>query len=367
MKIVWTGDLLQAATSTGKTKFWRKHILQDGSKFYTQSESWQQGESGESKHVFSEPAFAEPKNVGRANETTSEAQAELEAHSEYEKKKDKGYFKKGEKARSDTLTLPMLAHRLDKKEKYVTFGCYVQPKLNGIRCLYNSKIGAWSRQLNMLIPEVYAHLRIDTNGDTLDGELMLPAPYTFQDTISAIKKFDPELSPLLEYHVYDIVIPDLEFDMRFLSAMRIVKDGKNKQVKLVPTELIRFKQALMHRFAEFVKAGYEGLIVRNRNGYYKPGHRSNDLLKYKEMKDDEFEIIGFEDGKGRDKGAIKFLCKTSKGIQFGVRPEGSMDERRKMFKNGKSYIGKELTVRYQVLSDDGVPIFPVGVAVRDYE
>jgi len=38
-----------------------------------------------------------------------------------------------------------------------------------------------------------------------------------------------------------------------------------------------------------------------------------------------------------------------------------------LFQNGSNYIGQQLTVRYQELTDDGVPRFPVGIAIRNYE
>lgn len=44
-----------------------------------------------------------------------------------------------------------------------------------------------------------------------------------------------------------------------------------------------------------------------------------------------------------------------------------MKEREEQWKNRKEYIGNSLTVRYQTLSDEGIPISPVGIVVRDYE
>jgi DNA ligase-1 len=38
-----------------------------------------------------------------------------------------------------------------------------------------------------------------------------------------------------------------------------------------------------------------------------------------------------------------------------------------MYDNGGEYVGKMLTVRYQEMTDIGVPRFPVGIAFRDYE
>jgi len=50
-----------------------------------------------------------------------------------------------------------------------------------------------------------------------------------------------------------------------------------------------------------------------------------------------------------------------------VRPEGTIAQREEHYKNYKKYIGKMLTVRFQNLTALGVPRFPVGVCIRDYE
>jgi len=109
------------------------------------------------------------------------------------------------------------------------------------------------------------------------------------------------------------------------------------------------------------------MMVRNQNSLYKYKHRSYDLQKVKRFVDDEFKIIGGEDGSGREAGLIVYRCITSDGLEFSVRPRGRHEERAEIFKNLNDYIGKYLTVRYQELTDDGRPRFPVGLAVRDYE
>ena len=91
------------------------------------------------------------------------------------------------------------------------------------------------------------------------------------------------------------------------------------------------------------------------------------LLKMKEFQDEEFEIVGFYEGEGGDKGLIIWRCKTEDGKLFGCRPHGTHEERAELFKHGKEYVGKMLTVRFQELTADGIPRFPVGIAVRDYE
>ena len=113
--------------------------------------------------------------------------------------------------------------------------------------------------------------------------------------------------------------------------------------------------------------GFEGLMFRNAKGLYDVGQRSADLLKMKDFFDDEFEVIDFYEGEGREAGCVMWRCKTKDGKVFGCRPEGTHEERAEFLKEAKDYVGKMLTIRYQELTKDGLPRFPVGVAFRDYE
>jgi DNA ligase-1 len=91
------------------------------------------------------------------------------------------------------------------------------------------------------------------------------------------------------------------------------------------------------------------------------------LQKYKEFFDKEFVIVGGHEGSGPDAGTVVFEVKTKEGKVFSVRPKGTREERTEWLNDMKNIKGKELTVRYQNLSEDGIPIFPVGIAIRDYE
>jgi DNA ligase-1 len=123
---------------------------------------------------------------------------------------------------------------------------------------------------------------------------------------------------------------------------------------------------MKEQHARFVADGYEGIMLRNTAGLYK-NVRSVDLLKYKEFFDDEYEVVGFKEGEGGEKGCVLWMCKTEKGDTFHCRPRGTREDRTELFQKGATYIGKKLTVRFQELTDDGIPRFPVGIAFRDYE
>jgi len=121
---------------------------------------------------------------------------------------------------------------------------------------------------------------------------------------------------------------------------------------------------------QLIQDGYEGGILRNLHGLYKYKHRSNDLQKYKLFDDEEFKIVGCIESKGTEDGAVVFECLDPVANKvFTVRPRGTIESRREMFTNKDNYIGKSLTVRFQGRDGiiGGLPRFPVGITIRDYE
>lgn len=362
MKIVESSKPLVSKTRTGNDKFWQAHVVQDGTRWGTQTSFWQINKAGVKSVVqFSDFYESLPKNVGKANSTTAEEQARSEFQSMVKKQMDKGYAPEGEE--SGVLPLPMLAQKFSERGKKMQWPVYVQPKYNGMRMLYDGKKG-WSRGGKEMIPEVIQHLHFDTNGIIVDGELLLKGNQLLQETMKAAKKYRPELSPQLEYVVYDI-ISDKPFSERYKLLRSIVTLHPNPSVKIAPTYLCEDIGDVMSFQKRFVANGFEGTICRDDSKGYEIGQRSNQLQKYKDFVDAEFLIVDVVEGDGRFKGAAIFVCKTKDGQQFNCTPEGDMTYRKELFTNRKKHIGKWLTIRYQELSNDKVPIFPVGVAIRE--
>lgn len=129
----------------------------------------------------------------------------------------------------------------------------------------------------------------------------------------------------------------------------------------VPTKKARIKADLDKALAR----RYEGLMVRRRGAGYAFGKRSPYLLKYKVMKDAEYEIVGFVEGKGKLANSLgAMLCQTKDGTRFTVSPSITEDMRRQVWRKQQAYLGKMLTVQFQGLSVHGVPRFPIGKGVR---
>jgi len=272
---------------------------------------------------------------------------------------------------------PMLANKFEDKK--AVFPCLVQPKLDGVRCLFDGTL-AWTRNLKEHKPHITKMLQDRyplvnwPKGLVLDGELMLPNA-TFQETVSAVKK-EYEISSTLQYHVYDCWmkdLPDLPFYKRMQIVAEVVEDFPVITTKL--ENLDEVERLIRH----YMEEGYEGLIYRTPNGAYKHGRSGRDLLKYKKSVDEngeivdvldaEYQIVGAIEGQGKDVGTPIWVCRMSATDErtFKVRPMGTYEWRREAWANRLSYIGKMLTVKFQELTDDGIPRFPIGVEVRDYE
>lgn len=312
------------------------------------------------------------KNIGKKNETTAFEQACLEAESMWNKKKDKKYVE-DTSGESDAL-LPMLAHNYKKRGHNIEWPAIVQPKLNGVRCLatkvseaeirYTSRGGKEFTTLAHLTEPILRGLK---NGETLDGELFtLDLP--FEDIVSAVKR-EQENTKKLQFWAYDIIVEGKPpFSVRRILYHTAVKDAKSDLLVPVQTKEALDEKEMIQLHGHHVQEGLEGTIIRNRKGAYRCDFKSADLQKYKDFLDDEFVIIGGKDGIGKYVESITWICITAHGEEFDVVPKGTMPQRREWYKDREQYFGKKITVRYQNLSDDRkVPVFPVGLAIRDYE
>ena len=370
MQIVFDETLYGIAKS-GSVYEWRIYVAQNPDDTGTIHIS--RGLIDGKKHTTQETILT-GKNLGKVNATTAVGQAIFNAESKRNKKLDSGYDYtiEGSRAKYNDLLKPMLAQSYDKHKKKLMYPCYAQPKLDGIRCLARRQgdvVTLYSRQGKVLdlVPHINeALLEVLNDGQCADGELYTHG-WDFQKIISAIKKTN-ENTPGIQYHIYDL--PNMQdrsmpFVKRYNSFARGRISTASDCLVSVDTPLIRTEEALMRYEDKCCDEGYEGIMARNIQSEYLFGYRSKDLLKVKRFLDAEYKIVDFTHGTSIELECCIFICETPEGERFNVRPVGTHEERKVMYKNGASYIGKLLTVKYQELSNDNVPRFPVGLHIRE--
>jgi DNA ligase-1 len=309
------------------------------------------------------------KNIGRANETTPEQQADSEAQSKYNKQLDKRYST--ERGGASKEYQPMLAQSYDKHKGKVKFPCYAQPKLDGMRCIaicesdtvtLMSRGGKEITTMKHIKEEL---LKFMEDGEVWDGELY-SHELNFQQAVSLIKREQPD-SIKIKYNVYDVVA-DGSFKARFLDN-GIENIDKCKHICMVTTGICKSHNEVIAFHNDFVRMGYEGAILRHSECLYKEGARSYDLLKVKQFFDGEFEIVDVVPS-DRSPTHGNFVClMTGTTTTFTATPEGTHETKEQYLRDRESLIGKFLTVRYfeMTTSDVPVPRFPIGVGIRDYE
>ena len=309
-------------------------------------------------------------------------QAVFVMESKINKKNDEGYFDTIEKAETTRIIRPMLAVDFKKRGHSILFPATAQRKFDGVRCLAslneNGEVDLLSRR-GKPFPHLN-HLRsaiagLDSIPDdfVFDGELYSDT-LTFQEVVGLVRREslkvgDDERLMQVSYRLYDCLTAD-END-GFLTRHATLKKALNGQYQsslmLVENVEVTDRAEVETLHNQFVAEGYEGIMVRNNDGVYGINKRSKDLQKFKHFLDDEFSIVGFLEGTGNDAGTVIWVCTNDNNDTFKVRPRGTREQRREWFSEGNNFIGSTLTVRYFELTDDGIPRFPVGIAIRDYE
>lgn len=292
---------------------------------------------------------------------------------------------------------------------------YTQPKIDGYRCIvnaidedYNSivmtsnsgKQFSWFASLREEIALLFKNLLQSDNDrdshylsyyifDGLDCELYSPVfyntdtldnrdhpvPYSatqrfsiIQSICSVTAKQPHALEDQICIYVFDLV--DLSGKVDQNTRLDILKKismiNTSTRIVFVPTEEIVSEQALFENHDRYVEEGYEGVILRSGDLRYKEGpSRASMIQKYKSFVDSEYEIVGVDRDTGVAIEQFVWVCTLPDGSEFKVKPMGTKEEKLYMFENFKDYIGKMLTVKYQELSADGIPRFPVAKGVRD--
>lgn len=363
--------LLFSISSTGKivTVEYSVEQLSDGSCDIVNSHGQVDG-----KKIVDRRNIRTGKNIGKANETTVQQQALSEAESKWKKKQDENYTTNSNGQPDKVNLLPMLAHKFKERKHNIKYPCIVQPKLNGVRSLapgtstgvkFMSRGGKPYDNLGHLVYDV-----MTTFTDIPDGEIYLHG-LTLQEINRRVKKYRPGLTEELQYWVYDLALPAVSNQIRVATLNGLSKIYQGTKIVFVPSYVCVQEADIKRYHDQFVSEGFEGVIIRNMDGLYEFDTRSVNLQKYKEFEDDEFEIIGFKSGEGRESGAIIYTCKVKNPVEggpteFDVRPRGSILLRRKWLTEGKEAIGKQYTVRYFELSENNVPSGnPVGVGIRE--
>lgn len=323
----------------------------------------------------------EGKNIGKSNETTPYAQAKTEAKSKWESKIKKRYLESYDRALVGENPLDgeivMRADKYENRMKKLKWPVFVQPKLDGIRCIakmVDGKCHLFTRSQKEIkslpylakhIENIYEEHQIGEH-ISLDGELYNHEyREDFNKIQSAVVRDEPleGNEDLIQFHIYDVIGLHFGYGERN-SFIESVLPASEFIYKVV-TKTAGCDEEVEKIFHEFLSLGYEGAMVRDDRTPYEH-KKSKSLLKVKIFEDDEFEIVGVVEGNGKLRGhAGSFICDNKDGQTFKAKLKGELDNLREYWDNFENYKGKQLKVQFQGRTPKNKPRFPVGLHIRE--
>tara|TARA_Y100001973_G_C5183866_1_gene326588 strand:+ start:782 stop:1618 length:837 start_codon:yes stop_codon:yes gene_type:complete len=274
---------------------------------------------------------------------------------------------------------PMLAYPVSTKPIDYGEPVFIQPKLDGVRCLIqceNGVVKAYSRtgkewkNIEHILFNLQHFFTFEPNV-VLDGELYNhDLRDNFEQIISCVRKTKPttthrlESSGLVQFHCYDVPSNPGRFDVR--NEWIKFNVPRNFCVHHVETLVVGCEAQAKTYHQNNLDKGYEGSILRLNTEYQEK--RSHSLRKFKDFHDAEAMIVDWVEGKGKRKGTIgKFMAIDSEGVKFGMPVMDNFKYLQDNFIKMQGWIGQMATFTYFERTKANSYRHPLFKCLRNYE
>ena len=275
----------------------------------------------------------------------------------------------------------------------INFPVYTSTKFDGIRALVIDSV-VYSRSLKPIRNKHVQRLFGKPEYEGFDGELVVGDIYAkdvFQKTTSGVMSEDGE--PYVTFHVFDLwSIPtfDYEYRQRYLQEILLDEDKEYPSIVYAMIRLCKNIDDLTFFLEHERNVGGEGLICRSPSGIYKYGRstpKEQLSIKLKFFNQDEFEVIGFEERMHNTNEATtnelgyteRSSCKENLipmntlgslvlkygDTEFRCGTGFSDAQRKEIWENKESYLGKLASIRYMSVGQIMLPRIPSFHGFRD--
>lgn len=193
---------------------------------------------------------------------------------------------------------PNLAATAPADLNELSFPLLASAKLDGVRAIVIDCV-VYSRSMKPIPNKHVQQLFGQPEYNGFDGELIVGHPAAkdvFKITTSGVMSH--EGTPDVTFHVFDnIIVPEAHYIARLnmLSEIFMYVIGRPSNVVLVRPETVNNVFELSDYENRIVSAGYEGVMLRKPDAFYKQGRstlKEGGLIKLKRFTDTEGEIVG---------------------------------------------------------------------------
>lgn len=267
------------------------------------------------------------------------------------------------------------------KVEKVTFPCYMDIKLDGVRGFvkYEDKINIYSRNNKILrnfitienqlriLYEIYVRnfKTVNIDGEILNGH--------FQNLMRMVnRKIDGvEMAKNSTYTIFDVKfnhILNMQLNNRLshlANTQRIIKNNNLINLNVNIGKIAYCNNDIENFYNETLTLGFEGIMIKNLNSVYEC-KRSYNWMKMKPTKTEDIKIIDVKEGTGKYEGMLgAFICKLLNGNIVNVGSGFTDYERFTYWENSNRLIGKIIEVKFQEKTLNGNLRFSKFVKFRD--
>jgi len=257
---------------------------------------------------------------------------------------------------------------------------YVEPKLDGIRCLAvvdGGDVKLFTRAGKLITnfdDTVGKELSLLPSG-AYDGEIM---SNDFTDLMRQVyRKENKDVSDVY-FAIFDYLTPEEWREKGITNSLKIRKNllsgfinGAHKSKSLKYLKQVRYEPYLDPSEAQlksehdkWVEQGYEGIMIKDTDASYSFG-RDWSVMKYKAFFDADVKVIGLQEGTGKHQGKLGSFLVDYKGIEVRVGSGLNDELREQVWSDQDNVIGRTIEVRYQEETPDGSLRFPTFVCFRN--
>ena len=200
----------------------------------------------------------------------------------------------------------------------------------------------------------------------LDGELYKHGK-TLQQISGAARMeknaYDCDWLQYWVYDCYDTANPDITAKDRQIFLANnfpyLVNSEFNEVIEaeiiIVDQHKVSGEENIWKLHDQYVSEGFEGCVIRDPNRPYKPNGRTNDMLKFKNYKSEDFKVIDYQLG-SRGSEDMCFICELEDGRTFKAMPVGDRATKEEYVENFEDkYKGHKAECTYFNYSDEGIP------------
>lgn len=257
------------------------------------------------------------------------------------------------------------------------YPCYMQPKLDGYRCIYKngimfSRTGKSFGNNNLFN---YFNKLFQVQDYVLDGELYCEG-INFNKLQTILNTYDAPIPNTLKFVIYDCVpVKDWEIQnckkpynerIKNVGEITFAIADYSKVVEILNEEVQNSTQAA-ELYKNYLEKGYEGAMIKAINGLYRWKRvtlHSGEMLKLKPYKTLDLKVVGIYEGEKNFKGLAGGIIVDFNGKPVAVGSGFDVPARKEIIKSPDNFIGRTAEIKFFEETEDGSLRFPTFVRWR---